>query len=130
VSCDAFVFIRFLERCVFVIFGIFLFFVIAQGLGRLLPDIYDYDAEARFLQKFKEDPDVLSEKKLSKEEVFLAIRKGYRENRLLSYYMDCFVRFICIIFAISVSLTTTLTWFKTIDKRLIKNGHNKLGTRF
>ena len=109
--------LRFCERLALVVLTILLWVIVMRGLGNLCPQIYDYDSEAKFVREHRDD---IKPQKLTEREAYSAIRNGYRANRLFSYYADRVVTILFAVFALAVSLTTSITWFRAYH-RFIKH---------
>ena len=106
--------LKFCERLALVVFTILLWVIVMRGLGNLCPQIYDYDSEAKFVREHRYDD--MPKTTLTEREVCSAIRNGYRANRLFSYYADKVVTILFAVFALAVSLTTSITWFRAYHR--------------
>ncbi len=105
--------LKFCERLALVVLTILLWVIVMRGLGNLCPQIYDYDSENKFLREHRDD---IKPKILTEREAYSAFRKGYRADKLFSYYADQVVTILFAVFALAVSLTTSITWFRAYHR--------------
>jgi hypothetical protein len=96
----------------------FFFFVFARGLGNVLPDFYDEEAEAMSVRHAINEGVFESNMRgtLTEREAIEAYRDGYRSSRRLQYYAEYILRLLTVVLSLAVSLTVGITWLKFYRK--------------
>ncbi len=105
--------LKFCECLALVVLTILLWVIVMRGLGNLCPQIYDYDSENKFMREHRDD---IKPQKLTEREAYSAFRNGYRADKLFSYYADQVATILFAAFALAVSLTTSITWFRAYHR--------------
>ncbi len=108
----------FIEYLLTVLLIGFLFLVVARGLGNLLPDFYDEEAESTSVRNAINEglfePNMLGN--LTEREAIEAYHNGYRSNRRIEYYAEKILLLFAMVLSLAVSLTVGITWLKLYRK--------------